>query len=266
VLSVVGREVSGDVVDALPPPPPAPAARPALDPLPGRPPAPEPVELPVPGGNDPGLPRRSGTRWLRVAGALTAVALTAGTVLLAAELLAANRSGTGTVVTPTATASAEAEPTRPAASNGPTPQLQVVSARDYDPLGNGSENPDDTPLAIDGSVGTAWLTQTYFDPLERQKAGVGLLLDLGRPVSVSEVDLTLVGQTSDVEVRVAPDATSPPADPDAFVALASALGVGTSADLAGTPTTTRYVLVWFTRVPAVDGGWRGGVADVRVVG
>jgi putative peptidoglycan lipid II flippase len=263
VLSVVGREAGGDVVDAPPPPPPPRVARPALDPLPGTTAAPEPLSLPpVSGSPGASSTHRTGSRWLRAAGIVAAVALTAGAALLGAELLAASRSGES----PTPSPGAAADPDRPAPTGGPTAQLQVVAARDFDPLGNGTENPEDTPLALDGDPGTAWLTQTYFDPLERQKDGVGLLLDMGRPVSVGAVDLTLVGQSSDVEALVAPGATTPPAGPDDFVPLASATGAGSEVGLAGTPETTRYVLVWFTRLPAVDGGWRGGVSDVRVSG
>jgi putative peptidoglycan lipid II flippase len=264
VLSVVGREAGGDVVDALPPPPPPRAARPALDPLPGTTAAPEPLALPPVGGSTGASPpRRTGSRWLRAAGIAAAVALAAGAALLGGQLVAANRTGETAEPSPDG-AGSELDP--PAPTGGPAAQLQVVSARDFDPLGNGTENPEDTPLALDGDPGTAWLTQTYFDPLERQKDGVGLLLDMGRPVSVGEVDLLLVGQSSDVEALVAPGATTPPAGPDGFVPLASATGAGSEVGLSGTPETTRYVLVWFTRLPAVDGGWRGGVADVRVSG
>jgi hypothetical protein len=33
-----------------------------------------------------------------------------------------------------------------------------------------------------------------------------------------------------------------------------------------TPVTTRYVLIWLTNVPPVNGSYQGGVAEVRVLG
>jgi len=264
VLAAVGHDVDGGVLDpAVVAPRPGPV-RPALDPLPGATAAPEPLALDRPAAAPTGPVRTGSSGWLRAAGLLAAVALLAGAVLLGVELLATNR-----VPDPAAPAATGAtDPTSPAPTGSAelAAQLQVVASRDYDPLGNGSENAEDTRLAIDGDPATAWLTQTYFDPLERQKDGVGLLLDLGRPAEVGGVALTLVGETSDVEVLVAPGAVAPPATPGAFVPLASASGVGTSAVLTGTPQQTQYVLVWFTRLPAVDDGWRGGVSDVQVTG
>ena len=32
------------------------------------------------------------------------------------------------------------------------------------------------------------------------------------------------------------------------------------------PVTTRYLLVWITELPSVDGRFQGGVADVKVLG
>lgn len=260
VLASVGHEVDAGVLDPVggsagPGP-----VRPALDPLPGTPAAPEPLARPP---AEPTGPARTGSpRWLRAAALVAAVALLAGAVLLGVELLAANR--VPDPAPPAATAGIDPTSPAPTGTAELAAQVQIVAARDYDPLGNGSENAEDTDLAIDGDPSTAWLTQTYFDPLERQKDGVGLLLDLGRPVEVGSVALGLVGETSDVEVLVAPGATAPPATPAAFVPLAAATGVGATAVLTGTPQQTQYVLVWFTRLPAVDGGWRGGVSDVQV--
>ncbi len=141
----------------------------------------------------------------------------------------------------------------------------MVAARDFDPLGNGSENGGQAPAAIDGSSETVWRTQTYFDPLEQQKAGVGLLLDLGREAPVSSVAMVLDGQPSDVQVRVAPATqATPPATQDGFAVLGSAQGVDGEVTISGAQQSTRYVLVWFTRLPPVPDGWRGGVAEVTV--
>jgi hypothetical protein len=215
----------------------------------------------------PAQPAPAGSpRWLRRAGLVAAVALGAGVVLLGMELIAANRvpdldgsSAAGSGPNATAAGTPQATEVVPDAS------VQLVAARDFDPLGNGSENGDQAPAAIDGSAETVWRTQTYFDPLEQQKAGVGLLLDLGREAPVSSVEILLDGQPSDVQVRVAPAGeATPPATQDGFALLGSAQGVGGDVTVSGDEQSTRYVLVWFTRLPAVPDGWRGGVAEVTV--
>jgi hypothetical protein len=35
-------------------------------------------------------------------------------------------------------------------------------------------------------------------------------------------------------------------------------------NVTGEAGTTRFVLVWFTRLPPVADGWRGGIAEVTV--
>jgi putative peptidoglycan lipid II flippase len=264
-MATVTPELDVGVVDPVPVPARS-VSRPALDPTPGHrqptDPAP-PRDLPP----APAEPAGRTPAWLRLAGIVAAIAMGVGIVLLGVELIAANRvPDLDPDATPLATDAqpderpADDEPALPAA-------VQVVQARDYDPLGNGSENPDQAPLAIDGDSETAWPTQTYFDPLEQQKAGVGLLLDLGRQVEVSAVDLTLVGQSSDVEVLLAPaDSVGPPPTPDGFTLLGRVVDAGTTVSVTGDPATTQYVLVWFTRLPPVEDGWRGGIADAVVGG
>ncbi len=265
-LAVVpGVGEGGEVGQTLAPPAAGPA-RPALDPHPPgvEPPRPLPLDLAPP--PDPHPPRASGPTWLRRAGAVAVIALGVGTLLLALELVAANRvPEADPAATGSATGTAGAGQDRPDASPDPAATLQLVAARDYDPLGNGSENAEAAPSAIDGNRDTAWSTQTYYDPLEQQKAGVGLLLDLGREVDVGTVRLSLTGRPADVEVRLAPaGAQTPPATQDGFKVLGQARGAGGDVTITGRPVDTRYVLVWFTRLPPVDDGWRGGIAEVTV--
>jgi len=242
--------------------------RPALDPGPGTPP---PAIPPV--AHQDGDDTRPRGRWMRAAVISVALMMGVGAFLLGLELIAANRvPELDPADSPTTSASAQPPPTTEAAQpdDGAKQSLtarEVVSISDYDPLGNGSENADRAELAVDGDLATAWPTQTYFDPLELQKAGVGIVLDLGVATTVSAVDLSLLGQSSDVEVRVAPeDAPGPPETPEGFIQLARTEQAGTGLTLSGETRTTRYVLVWFTRLPPVDEGWRGGVSEAVVRG
>lgn len=245
-------------------------ARPALDSAPGAPPPPLlPLHDYPDDEDDPGVRRG---RWLRAAVIAVAVMMGAGAFLLGLELIAANRVPD---LEPAQTPDVAAAPTAdsPTSEAAPTteagePAVQpVVATSDYDPLGNGAENADRTPLAVDGDPATAWPTQTYFDPLELQKAGVGLLLDLGSPRPVSELDLTLLGSPADVEVRVAPEtAAAVPDTPEGFIQVARVTDASTSQTVEVEPRTSRWVLIWFTRLPTVADGWRGGVSEVVVTG
>jgi hypothetical protein len=246
-------------------------ARPALDAEPGPPPPPLLPLHAYPEDEDDGGPRRG--RWLRAAVIAVAVMMGAGAFLLGLELIAANRVPD---LDPADSPNATAAPTTPGSpTSDAAPSVAagdlvvqpVVATSDYDPLGNGEENGDRTALAVDGDPATAWPTQTYFDPLELQKAGVGLLLDLGSPRPVTELDLTLLGSPADVEVRVAPETASAiPATPEGFIQVARVTGASTSQTVEVEPRTSRYVLIWFTQLPTVADGWRGGVSEVVVSG
>jgi hypothetical protein len=121
------------------------------------------------------------------------------------------------------------------------------------------------PLAVDGNPTTAWRTSTYFDPLSLQKSGVGLMVDLGEPTDVSDVRLTMIGAGTDLELRAAPDATTAPTSPEQMRVVAQQAGAGTDVTLEpNRPVTTQYLLIWLTELPAVEGGFRGQVAEVVV--
>lgn len=97
-----------------------------------------------------------------------------------------------------------------------------------------------------------WLTQWYATPnFGDLKTGTGLLLDMGRTVTITTVSLTLGGPPgASLQLR----AGSTPA--------LGALPVVTAATNAGdlltmsltAPAKARYVLLWFTRLPPDGAG------------
>ncbi len=159
---------------------------------------------------------------------------------------------------PSESASAAEEP----ASDRPQPvTYRIAAARDFDPLGNGEENPGRVPFAYDDDRNTAWRTVTYYNK-SLDKPGVGLLLDLGAPRSVGRVTLELVGNGSDLQVLTSNEEGSSPQDYDL---MAQATEAGEKVTLKGpNPPSARYILVWLTGLPQVDGGWRGGIREVTV--
>lgn len=149
-------------------------------------------------------------------------------------------------------------------SGGIPGEIVPVAAVDFDPQGvDREEMPELVPNAIDERSDTAWTTDTYYAADLDGKAGTGLMLDLGESLPVSAVRLELVGSGSSVEVLLAAE---PYRKISKWTELASAEGIGTAIDLrAPRPVVGRYVLVWFTQLPLVDGVYQGGIRDVIVL-
>jgi hypothetical protein len=151
--------------------------------------------------------------------------------------------------------------------------VRIVGVSDFDPVqdrGNGTENPELAPLAIDGNPATSWQTLQYFNNprLGLLKPGVGLVLDLGSVHPVGAVNVLLGGEGTSVELRAAPaSATSPPSgSASQYQLLGTDASAGTRADFTlPSPVRTRYLLVWLTSLPS-DGGnaYRGNVSEIRV--
>ncbi len=216
----------------------------------------EPSERPGP-PRDPGQPEPSRRNWPAAAALAVAVLLL---VAVSVAVLAALRER-GPADQRRAAPSASASATASAVAPGSV--LGVVSARDFDPDGNGSENPEQVPQAVDGSAGTAWRTLSYSRAdLGGLKPGVGLLLDLGAVEQVGAVRADLVGRGTSIELRAG---TSPGTQAEDFITVASARGVGDQVMLrVDPPVQARYLLLWLTALPREGTGYRGGVSDVAV--
>ena len=88
--------------------------------------------------------------------------------------------------------------------------------------------------------------------------------DLGAPRPVSVVELSLVGNGSDVSLRAGDDLAKAPKK---WTSMSEVTGAGDSLVLrVPAPVTTRYLLVWFTQLPWADGAYQGGVSNIRVRG
>ncbi|MFC0864438.1 protein kinase family protein [Sphaerimonospora cavernae] len=155
-----------------------------------------------------------------------------------------------------------AEPSQSAATHKPV-TVKPVSATGFDPLGDDKvENPDLAPLAVDGKPSTEWHTTSYNSAdLGRLKDGVGLILDMGKPIPISDVAVSLGSAPgASVQLKVG-DA----ADLGSLKTVAKA--ENTSGSVTLTPdkaTTGQYVVIWFTRLPPYEGKYRGTIYEVTV--
>jgi hypothetical protein len=155
-----------------------------------------------------------------------------------------------------------------AASGGPA---KIVSAKDFDPPpdGNGEEHPEDVPNTYDGKQSTTWTTMSYKNKPELGgvKPGVGIIYNLGTPINVSKVAVTLEGDDTSLQIMIPKDDTSQsPSTVSGWTPVATKEDQpeGTATLTPSAPVKTQYVLVWLTKLPKADSGYRGEISEVTI--
>lgn len=162
----------------------------------------------------------------------------------------------------------------PAADPGAEAPITIVGATDFDPEtdgGNAEENPDAVAKAFDGDPATYWETLRYKNRpnLGGLKPGVGIVLDLGEKRTVTAVELILSADDptdpTSVEIRV-PEGSKPSTrtEADWTVVGADDAARGTVTIELDTPTETQHLLVYFTKLPPTDGGYKARLHEVTV--
>jgi hypothetical protein len=160
----------------------------------------------------------------------------------------------------------DAPQARPTGSASPTP-FTDLSADDFDPQGSPpqDENPDLVPLVLDGDEATSWRTSSYlqnFGP-GGLKTGVGLVVDLGATKGVREVDVATLGGPTSVSIYVG---GRPPTGVADLSPVGDAAGTGVLEVPLDEAVSGRYVTVWLTSLPEVDGEFRGTISEISVRG
>jgi hypothetical protein len=220
-------------------------------------PAPPQIAAPAP---PPALPGRTGRALKWAVSALLLVAIGLGSWQLADALKSREDQPTGH--TPTGQKAAQ-NPTHAAAS-----PLKIVDLKDFDPYGDGTEDPADLGNAHDGNAATYWQTQWYNGAdLGNLKPGVGVVVDLGSAKHVSAVTVDFIGADTTAQLLAAPKGTT--AMPGALSGFTK-VTQGTGAKVTFKPAaglTTRYLLVWLTSLPPADSGhFRGKISEINVTG
>ena len=143
--------------------------------------------------------------------------------------------------------------------------LAVTSIAAFGPEGTADgDNPGITFRIRHGSTDQPWYSQWYTTPeFGGLRLGTGLLLDLGKAMTVTDVRLALGSEPgADVQVRVG---NAPSTD---LPTVASASGADGAVRLTMShPAKGRYVLIWFTRLPPDGHGhYQVSVYNVSVDG
>ncbi|MEV5237621.1 protein kinase family protein [Streptomyces cinnamoneus] len=146
--------------------------------------------------------------------------------------------------------------------------IRIKSVKDFDPLGDGSEKADGyhgIRYAYDGNPSTYWSTDYYTSAgFGELKAGVGLILDLGKVQPVGKVEVGFLNDTSAQLMAAPADAATMPMTLSAYSKVAAGRGkvLGLKPDK---PTQARYVLVWLTKLSVTESGeFRGRISEIKV--
>jgi len=159
-----------------------------------------------------------------------------------ANIKSASSASAGMVTAPV-------QPATPAAP--PDEVLTAISAVAVGPDGTSDgDHPGLARLVLDENSSMSWVTHwyetAYFGNLQD---GTGLLLDMGRSVTIKQVKLALAGSPgfwgADLQIRIGDSADLAGLPP---VATATDVGGWVTADLRA-PATGRYLQVWFTKLP-----------------
>lgn len=233
-----------------------------------------------------GRQRRGRLAWAAALGVVLAIvgwavyqlASTGGHAARDAAVAAANRTpshnagaapaGGGTPKpspSPTPSTAAPVPAASPVPAAAPVQILWPAQVAAFGPGGPATgDNPQHAAMAVDGSRATAWHSSWYTTAaFGNLKPGTGLLLDMGRRVTITSAQITLGNPGASVQLR----AGNVPA-------LASLREVASTAGAGGTvgmwpsaAVRARYVLIWFTRLPPDDQGtYQAAVYSVHLHG
>ncbi|MDI9977574.1 murein biosynthesis integral membrane protein MurJ [Rhodococcus sp. IEGM 1307] len=162
------------------------------------------------------------------------------------------------------TTSAEAPPNPESPAPAPAPAANVAPVS---PSGATVFSPQGTPdsaanarLAVDGNTSTVWSTDSYFQPFPALKNGVGLMVTLDDPATLSSVWINSPTPGTNVEIRSAPS-ENPTLD-QTQVLGSKVLGNGVTEIPVKSEGPTKNVLVWITGLTNSGGKNQSSIADI----
>jgi hypothetical protein len=167
---------------------------------------------------------------------------------------------------PASTAPASPVPsTTPPPSTPPPRVLSVASVAAFGPDGTADgQHPQNVARALSGHAATPWVSDWYVSPdFFELPQGTGLLLDLGRTVTVTSVQVSLNGHGAALQLRAGAEPI-----PSWLPEVASASNAGGTVQLhPAAPVHVRYVLIWFTKLPPDRAGtYQASVYQITVQG
>jgi len=152
-------------------------------------------------------------------------------------------------------------PVNPPTDEAPPSDLAVPAvASVYDPYGDGTENDETIGAVVDGNRGTSWETETYPDPLEETKAGVGVVLETEAPVGAIEIAGSPGARFTISWSLVVADA------PEAWERIGSGQLLTGTTRIDVADREAGYWLIWFTSLPQrSDGLYSASIDEIMLL-
>ncbi|HEY0215117.1 MAG TPA: protein kinase family protein [Cellulomonas sp.] len=195
------------------------------------------------------------TRWVL---GVVALAVVVGVVVALSNVLAPWSSSSDVTAATTAPVTAEPAPTDAAADPGAADggdaaaavPPQVAAVNSVDPSDGDGEHEELVGALTDGDPATAWYTHTYNRPdFAGFKDGVGLVVTLAAPATVTSITLDVNGSGGNVEVR-----STDGANPTTGDILVSGPLDGQTVLTLVQPTQTQSIVLWFTALSQTSDG------------
>lgn len=145
--------------------------------------------------------------------------------------------------------------------------LHVLSVQDFDPLGDGREGHATVANIDDGQPTTFWSTERYVSGanFSGRKSGVGVIFDMGTPVTVGQAEVLFAQSACNFEIRYA-DAKSTPIDQWQTAATVTSPSLATALQFSS--HSARYWLLWITKLtqgaPGAGSDWACAVAETSL--
>nr|MDQ2813304.1 hypothetical protein [Actinomycetota bacterium] len=178
-------------------------------------------------------------------------------------------SAPGGPVSPAAAGTVPASPSADISASASPPPPRVLTPASvvaFGPVGTvDGDNPQNAALALSGITATPWYSDVYASAdFSGRPPGTGLLLDMGRTVTITSVRVSLDGERgATLQLRAGGRPTL-----SWLPRLASVTGAGGNVLLQpGAPVHVRYILIWFTQLPPDPAGtYQASVYQITAAG
>jgi hypothetical protein len=192
--------------------------------------------------------------------------VTASSVPSSPALAGSAPAGTAPAGTASAGTALASSPAATSAAPAARPRvLAVAGVTAFGPQGAADgQHPQTATRALSGDAATPWLSDWYVSPdFFDLPAGTGLLIDMGRTVTVASVQVSLNNHGASLQLRAG--GKPAPAWLPAVAAVSDAGGVVRLTPKA--PVHVRYLLLWFTHLPPDGAGtYQASVYQITVKG
>lgn len=176
-------------------------------------------------------------------------------------------SATATSAAPSSEGAPESATATTAAGPAAAAPVRIVGGAVYDPEGDGTPDYKDyVDRAFDGNEGSFWLTWVYKQQFPTLKSGVGLVLELEREVSPTQVTVKSATNGTVVEVRTANSLTPGPVDSTTKLGWAMVNDGVATVDISGAPTS-KYLIVYVVKLGQTpDNQFQSKINEIAVTG